>query len=191
MVLPEHNSGAILKSRFVRLLSNAIFLGLILAVTTLIVFWSATRCDFLNYDDPDYFTANPHVLSGLTPANFIWAFTTAHASNWHPLTWLSLMLDAQVFGKNPFGPHLTNLLFHAANTMLLFLLLRKLTATTWRSAFVAALFALHPLHVESVAWISERKDVLSAFFALLSLLNYAKYAKENSRRDFWFALVFF
>jgi protein O-mannosyl-transferase len=178
MVLPEHNNSAILKSKFVGLSSNPVFLGLLLAMMTLIVFWPITHCDFLNYDDPDYFTANPHVLSGLTPANFVWAFTTGHASNWHPLTWLSLMLDAQIFGKNPFGPHLTNLLFHAANTTLLFLLLRKLTATTWRSTFVAALFGWHPLHVESVAWVAERKDVLSAFFALLSLWAYAGHAQK-------------
>jgi Tfp pilus assembly protein PilF len=202
MVLPEHNGGAILKSKFVGLSSNPLFVGLLLAATTLIVFWPVTRCGFLNYDDPDYFTSNPHVLSGLTSANFIWAFTTGHASNWHPLTWLSLMLDAQIFGKNPFGPHLTNLLFHAANTALLFLLLRKLTAATWRSAFVAALFALHPLHVESVAWISERKDVLSTFFALFSLWAYASCAQKLklsdvklkpafASRDYWLSLFLF
>jgi Flp pilus assembly protein TadD len=202
MVLPEHNGDAILKSRFFSLLSNPVFLGLILAATTLIVFWPATRCDFLNFDDPDYFTANPHVLSGLTADNFTWAFTTGHASNWHPLTWLSLMLDVELFGKTPFGPHLVNLLFHAVNTALLFLLLRKLTAATWRSAFVAALFALHPLHVESVAWISERKDVLSTFFALLSLWAYAGHAQKFkspgaklqpafASLNFWLSLFFF
>ena len=158
---------------------------------TLIVFWPVTRCDFINYDDPEYFTSNPHVLSGLTSANFAWAFTTSHASNWHPLTWLSLMFDAELFGRNATGPHFINLLFHAANVALLFLLLRKLTAAIWRSAFVAALFALHPLHVESVAWISERKDVLSTFFALLALSGYTLYAQENNRRGFVLALVFF
>ncbi|HZL13072.1 MAG TPA: glycosyltransferase family 39 protein, partial [Verrucomicrobiae bacterium] len=162
-----------------------------MAATTLFVFWPATHFNFLNYDDPDYFTSNPHVLSGLTPASIVWAFTTQHAGNWHPLTWLSLMLDVDLFGKNSFGPHLVNLLFHAANTSLLFLLLLKLTTAMWRSALVAALFALHPLHVESVAWISERKDVLSAFFALLTLLSYAHYAKEKRPRSFWCALIFF
>ena len=132
---------------------------LLLAAVTLAVYWPVIHCDFLNYDDPDYFTANPHVQTGLTSANIVWAFTTGHASNWHPLTWLSLMLDAKCFGQEPAGPHFTNLLFHAANTVLLFLLLRCLTAATWRSASVAALFALHPLHVESVAWGAERKDV--------------------------------
>ncbi len=151
---------------------------LLLIAATLAVYWPVIHCDFLNYDDPLYFTSNPHVLKGLTPGGVVWAFTTGHASNWHPVTWLSLMLDAQMFGKGPIGPHLTNLLLHAANTMLLFLLLRRLTAATWRSALVAALFALHPLHVESVAWVTERKDVLSAFFGLLSLWAYAGYARK-------------
>jgi len=157
-----------------RALSNPILLCLLLAAATLAVYWPVVHCDFLNYDDPDYFTANPHILTGLTWANTAWAFTTEHAGNWHPLTWLSLMLDVDLFGKGPSGPHLTNLLFHTANTVLLFLLLRRLTAATWRSAIVAALFALHPLHVESVAWVAERKDVLSTCFGLLALLAYAK-----------------
>ena len=158
-----------------------VFICLLLAAATLAVYWPAVHCDFLNYDDPDYFASNPHVLTGLTPGNVVWAFTTGHASNWHPLTWLSLMLDAQLFGKGPVGPHLTNLLLHAANTVLLFRLFRRMTAATWRSALVAALFALHPLHVESVAWVTERKDVLSAFFGLLSLHAYVRYAQGLSR----------
>jgi protein O-mannosyl-transferase len=171
-------------------LSSPLVICLLLAAVTLAVWWPVVHCDFLNYDDPDYFTSNPHVLTGLKWGNGVWAFTTGHASNWHPLTWLSLMLDAELFGKGPAGPHFTNLLFHAANTVLVFLLLRRLTclresasasqaAATWRSALVAALFALHPLHVESVAWVSERKDVLSAFFGLLSLLFYARYVPES------------
>ena len=154
------------------------FICLLLIAVTLAVYWPVIHCDFLNYDDPAYFTSNPRVLTGLTPGNVLWAFTTGHASNWHPLTWLSLMLDAELFGKGPVGPHLTNLVLHAANTALLFLLLRRLTAATWRSALVAALFALHPLHVESVAWVTERKDVLSAFFGLLSLWAYARFVEE-------------
>ena len=168
--------------------SGPLGIGLLLAAVTLAVWWPVVHCDFLNYDDPDYFTNNPRVLGGLTRANVVWAFVTGHASNWHPLTWLSLMLDAEIFGKGPIGPHFTNLLFHTANTVLLFLLLRRFTClredtparqavATWRSALVAALFALHPLHVESVAWVSERKDVLSAFFCLLSLLCYARYVE--------------
>jgi Tfp pilus assembly protein PilF len=152
-------------------------LCLLLVAVTLAVYWPAVHCDFLNLDDTYYFTANPHVQTGLNPANLVWAFTTTHASNWHPLTWLSLMLDAELFGKRPAGPHFTNLLFHLANTVLLFLLLQRLTAANWRSALVAALFALHPLHVESVAWVAERKDVLSTFFGLLALLFYAGYAQ--------------
>ncbi len=180
-----------------RALSNPLLLCLLLAAATLAVYWPVIHCDFLNYDDPVYFTANPRVLTGLTSANVAWAFTTGHAGNWHPLTWLSLMVDAQCFGPGPAGPHFTNLLFHTANTVLLFLLLRRLTAATWRSALVAALFALHPLHVESVAWVSERKDVLSAFFGLLSLLAYAHYARaEISNRKseigtYTLALFFF
>ena len=150
-------------------------LCLLLVAVTLAVYWPVTRCDFLNYDDPEYFTSNPHVLAGLTPGGVRWAFTAGHAGNWHPLTWLSLMLDVNLFGRGPAGPHVTNLLFHLANTVLLFLLLRCLTLAAWRSAFVAALFALHPLHVESVAWVAERKDVLSTFFGLLALLMYARY----------------
>src|SRR5208283_1040281 len=152
------------------------FLCLLLVAVTLAVYWPVFHCESLNYDDPDYFTSNVHVQAGLTLPGIIWAFTTGHASNWHPLTWLSLMLDVDLFGKGPAGPHFTNLLFHLANTVLLFLLLRQMTSAPWRSAMVAALFALHPLHVESVAWISERKDVLSAFFELLALWFYAGYA---------------
>ena len=181
-----------------RALSNPALVCLLLALVTLAVYWPAVHCDFVNYDDPDYFTANPHVQTGLTSANITWAFTTGHAGNWHPLTWLSLMLDAEWCGRGPAGPHFTNLLFHTANSVLLFLLLRRLTATTWRSALVAALFALHPLHVESVAWVAERKDVLCAFFGLLSLWAYAGYAERQSVPDsrpsplnYFLALVFF
>jgi hypothetical protein len=134
--------------------------------------------DFINYDDTAYVTECPQVQAGLTRDSVRWAFTTREASNWHPLTWLSLMLDRQLFGPRPFGFHLTNLLLHLANTVLLFVVLRAMTGLRWRSAFVAALFALHPLHVESVAWVAERKDVLSTFFALLALLAYAWYARS-------------
>jgi len=154
-----------------------IWIGLLLVAATVAAFWRVLGCDFIDFDDPDYFSSNIHVRTGLSLSNVIWAFTTSHGANWHPLTWLSLMLDAELFGQGPLGPHLTNLLLHAANTGLLFLLLRRLTGATWRSAAVAALFALHPLHVESVAWVSERKDVLSAFFGLLSLWAYGCYAQ--------------
>ena len=161
-------------------------------MATLAVFWPATKCDFVNFDDPDYFTTNPHVLSGLTAGNVAWAFTTGHTGNWHPLTWLSLMLDAEIFGpNNPAGPHLTNVLFHGLNTVLLFLLLVKLTGRNVPSACVAALFAWHPLHVESVAWISERKDVLSTCCGLLAFLGYQRYVKENRWTGYWLAVGFF
>jgi Tfp pilus assembly protein PilF len=178
-------------------LSSLPAICLLLALVTLVVWWPVVHCDFVNYDDPGYFSENPHVLGGLSWANAVWAFSTADAGNWHPLTWLSLMLDAELFGPGPMGPHSVNLLLHTANTLLVFLLLRRMTMATWRSALVAALFALHPLHVESVAWVSERKDVLSAFFGLLALLAYARYADKfktgtpSSKAFYCLALVFF
>ena len=136
----------------------------LLALITLAVYWPVTGFDFINYDDTDYVTYNPMVQQGLTAQSVTWAFTSNHASNWHPVTWLSHMVDCAIFGLKPGGHHLTNLLFHTANVVLLFLVLGAMTGSVWRSALVAALFAWHPLHVESVAWISERKDVLSTFF---------------------------
>jgi tetratricopeptide (TPR) repeat protein len=152
---------------------------LLLAIVFL-VFLPARNFEFINYDDPDYVTANTHVQQGLTSESVQWAFQSGEYSNWHPLTWLSHMLDWQMFGEKPGGHHLTSVMFHAANTLLLFLLLLKMTGALWRSAFVAALFGLHPLHVESVAWVSERKDVLSAFFWILTTLAYVSYARRKS-----------
>lgn len=174
-------------------------IGLFLAALTLAIYWPVVHCDFVALDDGDYFTGNTHVQTGLNLANIEWAFTTGFASNWHPLTWISLMLDSQLFGSGSFGPHFVNLLLHAVNTSLLFFLMRRLTAATWKSAFIAALFALHPLHVESVAWVAERKDVLSAFFGFISLWAYAGYAHERSSSsrpqslvlDYVTALLFF
>jgi Flp pilus assembly protein TadD len=153
---------------------------LLLGAVTLVVFWPQTSHEFISYDDPFYLTENPHVQQGLTWGNVAWVFRTGEAGNWHPLTWLSHMLDVQLFGLRPGWHHLTSLLFHAASAVLLFLLLLRMTDALWRSAFVAALFALHPLHVQSVAWAAERKDVLSAFFFMLTLLAYARYAKAES-----------
>jgi tetratricopeptide (TPR) repeat protein len=153
-----------------------------LALLTAAAYWPVVRNGFVNYDDPDYVTSNPIVQAGLTGESIRWAFTSYHSSNWHPLTWLSHMLDCQLYGLKPAGHHLTNVAFHVANSLLLFLLLRALTGALWRSALVAALFALHPLHVESVAWVAERKDVLSTFFGLLSLWAYSKYARAVSKR---------
>lgn len=148
----------------------------------MLVFWPLLDCGFINYDDPDYVTANENVRQGLTFAGVKWAFHASFASNWHPFTWLSHMLDWQIHGGKASGHHLTSLLFHAANTVLLFFLLLRMTQAKWRSAFVAALFAWHPLHVESVAWVSERKDVLSTFFFCLTLLSYTSYVREKASR---------
>jgi len=153
-----------------------------IAAATLICFWPVVHAGFIDYDDSDYVTDNPHVLAGLTPDSLVWALQTRHASNWHPLTWWSHMLDAQMFGPGPMGPHCVNLALHVANALLLFLVLRKMTGAIRRSAFVAALFALHPLHVESVAWVSERKDVLSTFFWMLTLWAYAGFAEKLQRK---------
>jgi len=154
-------------------------LCLLLALTTLAVYLPLAWQGYVNYDDSDYVTENAHVQGGLTWDNVVWAFKTGHASNWHPLTWLSHMLDRQLLGPEAGPQHLVSVGFHIANTLLLFLLLNRMTGARWRSLIVAALFALHPLHVESVAWVSERKDVLSAFFFLLTLAAYVSYAEES------------
>jgi tetratricopeptide (TPR) repeat protein len=150
-----------------------IFLALMLG--TLAVFWPVTGHGFITFDDPNYITANSHVQSGLNRANVVWAFENFEAGFWHPLTWLSIMLDCQLYGLHAGGHHLTSLVLHAVNAALLFLILQRMTGAIWRSAFVGALFALHPLHVESVAWAADRKDVLSTFFALVTLWAYARY----------------
>lgn len=170
-----------------------------LAVVTFAVFWRATECDFVNYDDNDYVTDNSNVQKGLTAESIRWAFTYSYDGIRIPLTWLSHMADWQVYGQNARGHHLTSVLLHVANTVLLFGLLRLMTGSLWRSAFVAALFALHPLHVESAAWVSERKGVLSTFFWLLTLWAYAWYARfavEGPKRtqagcSYVMALAFF
>ncbi len=172
-------------------MSRPRLIALLLALATLVIYLPVTHYDFINYDDPDYVTKNPMVQQGPTWAGVQWAFISFHASNWHPLTWLSHMVDCELFGLNAGGHHFVNVLFHAANAVLLLALMLRLTGALWPAAFVAALFAWHPLHVESVAWISERKDVLSTFFALLTLLAYARYARDASRRFFWLALGFF
>src|SRR5260221_8090822 len=156
--------------------SRVLLLYVLLALAAAAVYWPVAKNGFINLDDPDYVTGNPRIQAGLTSESIRWAFTGYHSSNWHPLTWLSHELDCQLYGLKPAGHHLTNLLFHLANTLLLFGLLKRVTDALWRSAFVAAIFALHPLHVESVAWVAERKDVLSAFFFFLTLWCYARYA---------------
>jgi tetratricopeptide (TPR) repeat protein len=150
---------------------------LVLGLLTVAAYWPVARNGFINFDDPDYVSSNQMVQAGLTWDSVRWAFASYHSSNWHPVTWLSHMVDCQLYGLKPAGHHFTNLLFHVANTFLLFGLLKRFTGALWRSALVASLFALHPLHVESVAWVSERKDVLSGFFFLLTLWAYARYGQ--------------
>ena len=162
------------KTRWMR--SPAV-LSSLLGLVTVAVFLPAIRPEFVNYDDPDYVTSNRHVLEGPTWANIQWAFTTGHASNWHPLTWISHMVDARLFGEIAAGHHYVNVLIHALNAGLLLWLLWRMTGSLGRSLLVAALFGLHPLRVESVAWVSERKDVLSTLFFLLTLLAYTTYVR--------------
>ena len=164
-------------------MSRPRLIGLLLALITLLAYLPAARDGFVNYDDQDYVTENSVVQKGLTWTGIQWAFTTGHASNWHPLTWLSHMADCELFGLNPGAHHLVNVLFHTANAVLLLGLLLRLTGELWPGLFVAALFAWHPLHVESVAWIAERKDVLSTFFALLTLLAYTRYVRNSEIRN--------
>ncbi len=168
--------------RYRSLLSRHIgFIIAVLFVLPLLIFARTSQFDFVSYDDLDYVFANPRTLAGLSPDNLRWAFTTFTLSNWHPLTWLSYMLDVTVFGGARAGAmHVVNAVIHCLNGVLLFVLLRAMTGSSWRSAFVAALFALHPLHVESVAWISERKDVLSTLFGLLAMLAYVHYTRVGS-----------
>jgi hypothetical protein len=149
-------------------------LPMLLVLVAGLVYSPTLFSEFTNYDDPTYITINLPIQSGLSYKGFIWSLTDLHTNNWHPLTWLSHMLDVQLFGLNPAGHHLTNLLLHIANTLLLGLLLHRITRSFWPSWVVAALFALHPLHVESVAWVAERKDVLCAFFSLLTIWFYTK-----------------
>jgi hypothetical protein len=158
-------------------------LGALLFLSVAGIFLPAVTHDFITYDDPVYVTDNAHVTGGLTWADVRWAFQSTEASNWHPLTWLSHMADCQIFGLHPWGHHLTNVLLHALNAVLLFLVLRGMTGALWRSLFVAALFGLHPLHVESVAWVSERKDVLSTTFCMLALWAYARRIGRARCRD--------
>ena len=170
-----------------------IFVCLLLIMATIAVYWQIHSYEFVNYDDNLVVYQNRHVQSGLTIENIIWAFTdgTLISNYWIPLTWISHILDSQLYGMNAGGHHLTSLLFHIANTLILFLVIKKMTGYFWRSAFVAALFALHPLHVESVAWITERKDVLSTFFWLLTMLAYAHYAERPGFNRYFWVLLFF
>ena len=168
-----------------------IYAVLILLLITFAVYWQVAGHDFVYFDDNAYITENPNVLQGFSLESIIWAFTSVHSSNWHPLTWLSHMLDIELFGLNPGWHHLVNVLFHVLNTLLLFYVLKRMTGAFWRSLFVAALFALHPLHVESVAWIAERKDVLSTFFWMLVMWFYVIYTEKPGLGRYSLVLLFF
>jgi Flp pilus assembly protein TadD len=152
----------------------------LLVVSVFAVYWGVLQNEFVSYDDTVYITQNPHVTEGLTVEGVRWAFTSGHASNWHPVTWLSHMLDCELFGTNPARHHLVNVVFHAANSVLLLWILWQMTGVIWPSAFVAAAFALHPMHVESVAWAAERKDVLSTLFWMLTMAAYLFYVQRRS-----------
>src|SRR5438876_4540413 len=165
-----------------------ILLGL--AIVTFGIYAQVIGHHFISFDDPTYIQENPMVNRGVTLAGLAWAFTTFYAGNWHPLTWIAHMIDSQLFGTVAGGHLLVNALIHAANTLLVFWFLFRTTHARWSSALVAALFALHPLHVESVAWAAERKDTLSTFFGLLSLIAYVRYAEAPSvRRYAWTAIT--
>ncbi len=165
-----------------------ILLGL--AAVTFAIYAQVIGHQFITLDDPTYIQENPMVNRGVTLAGLAWAFTTFHATNWHPLTWISHMIDCQLFGTNAGRHLLVNALIHVANTLLIFWFLLRTTHARWPSALVAALFALHPLHVESVAWASERKDTLSTFFGLLSLIAYSRYAEAPAiSRYMWTAIT--
>jgi protein O-mannosyl-transferase len=157
-------------------------LAVVLVLGTMVLYWPTTRCDFVNFDDSLYLTSNVQVQKGLTWEGLKWACFNPVCWNWHPLTVWSHMLARQLFGWNPWGHHLVNVILHAVNTGLVFLLLRRMTGALWRSALVAVLFGWHPLHVESVAWVAERKDVLSGLFGLLSLMAYARYAEDSREK---------
>jgi len=162
----------------------------VLVLVTLAGYYRVGGFEFLNYDDPEYVLANQYVQKGLTWGSVSWAFTTVHADNWHPLTWLSHMLDCELFGLDAGAHHFMNVLFHLANTVLLFVVFTRMTGRFFACAFVAAVFALHPLHVESVAWVSERKDVLSTFFWLATMWAYLRYTEQTGMGRYMLVLVF-
>lgn len=169
-------------------LGRPILLCLLLAAVTLCIYWQSGSHDFINFDDDVYVTENPGIKHGMTWNSIVWAFSTFHGSNWHPVTWLSHMADIELYGQAPKGHHLTNALLHTANALLLFLLLARITGARSRSFFVAALFALHPLNVESVAWIAERKNLLSTLFGFLAIHAYLRYAIRRDKR-FYLTLI--
>lgn len=171
--------------------NRAIWVTLFLLAAILFSYWQVGSHEFINLDTYSYVVENPHVNSGLSIDNIVWAFTTTHYSTWYPISWLSHMLDVQLFGMNAGAHHLVNLLFHIVNTLLLFYFLQRATGTFWRGAVVAALFAIHPLHVESVAWVAERKGLLSTCMLLLTCIAYQRYVSQPSIRRFLPVLLFY
>jgi hypothetical protein len=170
---------------------RVVIYSLLLVAATLAFYNPITHNRFIDFDDSSYILKNPQVQRGLTWDTVKWSFTTFHEGNWHPLTWLSHAVDCQLFGLNPLGHHYTNLLLHAVNAVLLFLLLRQATGLAWPSLVVGALFALHPVNVESVAWAAERKNVLSMLFFLLALHAYGRYARTGRRYLYGLVAVLF
>ena len=168
-----------------------LWVAVFLVAAIVISYWGIWTHDFVNYDDPLYVNDNPHILKGLSTDGILWALTSLYACFWHPLTWLSYLADFQLFGLVPGGFLFTNLLLHVLSALILFATLRNMTGSVWRSALVAALFALHPLNVESVAWVAERKNTLSTFFWMLTLWGYGRYAQQPSRGRFFLVLAFF
>jgi len=162
----------------------------LLGVLILAVYWKVQYHEFVNYDDGRYITENKHIRD-FSKENFIWAFTSSYAANWHPITWLSHMLDIRLYGLNPKGHHLTSLALHIANSLLLFLVFARMTGSIWRSCFVASLFAFHPINIESVAWAAERKNVLSTFFWLLTIWAYVHYIQKRNLARYSTVVLFF
>ena len=168
-----------------------IWICILLVIATFIAYMQVLKYGFItSFDDAAYLTSNWNIKAGLTKESIVWAFSTSYASNWHPVTWLSHILDYELYGMEPFGHHLTSLIFHITNTLLLFWVLLKMTGALWRSGLVAILFALHPLNVESVAWVSERKNVLSTFFLLLTLWAYVKYVDRKNAGNYLLVVLF-
>jgi hypothetical protein len=163
-------------------------ISLLLVISVSFAFWNVDKLGFSSFDDQIYVSGNTNVITGLNKKNIVWAFSSFYASNWHPLTWMSHMIDTELYGMKPAGHHLTNLLFHIVNTLLLFFLLKTATGALWKSALVSILFGVHPIHVESVAWVSERKDVLSAFFMFLTLIIYIQFTLK--KKAFYYFVTF-
>ena len=165
-----------------------LYVCLLLIVSTVAVYWPVFGNGYVDWDDPDYVVNNEEIHDGITFEAFRWSLLTGHAGNWHPVTWWSHMLDCQLYGPDrPGGHHLSSLLLHVVNTVLMLVVLERMTGAFWKSALVAAPLRLHPIHVESVAWVSERKDVLSMMFWLLHMLAYVEYTRRESR--IWYALT--